>query len=102
MLEEADFEYIPPEMQKQSQRTLEIPTDVIDQSDSIALELETGVTKEKIVLGRNSRCVSVDTFSSAPEGRREKRVFKRKEELVKFRCSVYEKKLLKVKVKSTG
>ena len=59
MLDETDFEYMPPEMQKQGQRTLEIPTDAIDQSDSIALELETGATEGKIVLGRNSRCVSV-------------------------------------------
>ena len=102
MLDETDFDYIPTEIQKQDKRTLEIPTDVINDSDSIALELETGATEGKIVLGKNSRCVSVDTISSAPEGRREKRVFKGKEELVKFRCSVYEKKLLKVKAKNTG
>ena len=55
-----------------------------------------------MVLGRNSRCVSVDTFLFAPHGRKEKRVFKGKGDLVKFRCSVYEKKLLKVKAKRSG
>ncbi|WP_229669555.1 mobilization protein MbpA, partial [Yeosuana aromativorans] len=52
--------------------------------------------------GRNSRCVAVATISSAPEGRREKRVFKGRGDLVKFRCSIYEKKLLKVKAKRSG
>ncbi|WP_240911461.1 mobilization protein MbpA, partial [Yeosuana marina] len=47
-------------------------------------------------------CVSVDTFSFAPEGRKEKKVFKGKGDLVKFRCSIYEKKLLNVKAKRSG
>ncbi|WP_289037698.1 mobilization protein MbpA [uncultured Zobellia sp.] len=47
---------------------------------------------------RNSRCVSVDTISPAPEGRRSKKeMFKGKSQLVKFRCTSYEKKLLKAK-----
>jgi hypothetical protein len=45
----------------------------------------------------------VDTFLFAPLGRKEKkRVFKGKSDLVKFRCSVYEKKLLKIKATSCG
>ena len=44
----------------------------------------------------------MDTFSFAPLGRKEKTVFKGKGDLVKFRCTVYEKKLLKVKSKRTG
>ena len=55
-----------------------------------------------MVLGRNTRCVSVDTFSFAPLGRKGKKVFKGKGDLVKFRCSVYEKKLLNVKAKRAG
>ncbi|WP_236027269.1 mobilization protein MbpA, partial [Gelidibacter pelagius] len=56
-----------------------------------------------IILGRNSRCVSVATFSFAPEGRKEKkRVFKGKSDLVKFRCSIYEKKLLNIKAAASG
>ena len=84
------------------EQTLKIPTDVLNSSDSIVLDLERHVSETKMVLGRNSRCVSVDTFLFAPLGRKEKRVFKGKGDLVKFRCSVYEKKLLKIKAKSSG
>jgi len=84
-------------------QSVKIPTDVIINSDSIELDLEQTSTETKIVVSRNSRCVSVDTFLFAPHGRKEKkRVFKGKSDLVKFRCSVYEKKLLKVKATSCG
>ena len=88
-------------LDKQKQ-TVRIPTDVLNSSDSIALDLEKKSSEKEIVLGRNSRCVSVDTFSFAPEGRKEKKVFKGRGDLVKFRCSVYEKKLLIVKSKRSG
>jgi len=81
---------------------VEIPTDVINHSDSVELDFKDTSSKTKMILGRNSRCVSVDTFLFAPLGRKEKRVFKGKGDLVKFRCSVYEKKLLKVKAKRSG
>ena len=52
---------------------------------------------------KNSRCVSVDTISPAPDGRREKKEsFKGKTQLVKFRCTTYEKKLLLAKAKLCG
>jgi hypothetical protein len=87
----------------ESKQYLKIPTDVLNDSDSVALDLEQTSTETKMVLGRNSRCVSVDTFLFAPLGRKEKKgVFKGKSELVKFRCSVYEKKLLKIKATSCG
>jgi hypothetical protein len=93
-----DFE----SLDKQKQ-TVRIPTDVLNSSDSIDLDLEKNSSEKEMVLGRNSRCVSVDTFSFAPEGRKEKkRVFKGKVDLVKFRCSIYEKKLLNVKAKRSG
>ena len=61
------------------------------------------VESEKDNSERNSRCVSVDTISPAPEGRREKKErFKGKNQLVKFRCSTYEKKLLTAKAKLCG
>ncbi|MEO2129049.1 MAG: mobilization protein MbpA [Christiangramia sp.] len=50
----------------------------------------------------NSRCVSVDTILIAPDGRNEKKRFKGKSDLVKFRCSSYEKKLLLIKAKKSG
>ncbi|WP_282055435.1 mobilization protein MbpA [Maribacter luteus] len=52
---------------------------------------------------KNSRCVSVDTISPAPDGRRKKKEsFKGKSQLVKFRCTTYEKKLLIAKAKLCG
>ena len=47
----------------------------------------------------NSRCVPVGTKTIAPDGRNKKEMFKAKREFVKFRCSVYEKKLLYIKAK---
>ena len=41
----------------------------------------------------------VGTKKIAPDGRNKKEMFKAKREFVKFRCSVYEKKLLQVKAK---
>ncbi|WP_418604575.1 mobilization protein MbpA [Hwangdonia sp.] len=82
--------------------SVKIPADVLTKSDSVELDLEQSSSETKMVLGRNSRCVSVDTFLFAPLGRKEKRVFKGKGDLVKFRCSVYEKKLLKMKAKRSG
>lgn len=84
------------------EQSVEIPTDILNHSDSVELDFNDTSSETKMLLGRNSRCVSVDTFLFAPEGRKEKRVFKGKGDLVKFRCSVYEKKLLKVKAKSSG
>lgn len=98
-MKDNDFNFKPKDEKEQY---VKIPTDVLNSSDSIALELKLSESKNKIIVGRNSRCVSVDTVSFAPEGRKEKRVFKGKVDLVKFRCSIYEKKLLKVKAKRSG
>ncbi|MEW4922196.1 mobilization protein MbpA [Algibacter sp. 2305UL17-15] len=88
---------------EKKEQFVKIPTNILTDSDSVELDLEQTSTETKMVLGRNSRCVSVDTFSFAPLGRKEKKgVFKGKGDLVKFRCSVYEKKLLKVKAKRSG
>ncbi|GGK16433.1 hypothetical protein GCM10007962_08490 [Yeosuana aromativorans] len=83
-------------------QVLKIPADALKHSDAMDLDLEMNSSEKSMVLGRNSRCVAVATISSAPEGRREKRVFKGRGDLVKFRCSIYEKKLLKVKAKRSG
>lgn len=50
----------------------------------------------------NARCVPVGTKMIAPGGRKKKEMFKAKRVFVKFRCSVYEKKLLQVKAKRSG
>lgn len=102
MLNKDDLEHIPEEIPKTEKRKLKIPTDVLERSDRVDLELERDLDGDDDVLGRNSRCVAVATFSFAPDGRKGKRVFKGKGELVKFRCSVFEKKLLKVKSKQSG
>ena len=51
---------------------LKIPTELLKHSDSLELDLEANSNGKEIILGRNSRCVSVDTFLFAPEGRKEK------------------------------
>lgn len=54
-------------------------------------------------LNNRARCVSVDTILVAPGGRNlKKEMFKGKNELVKFRCTLFEKKLLKIKSKRSG
>ena len=85
------------------EQTVKIPADVLNDFDSIELDLKQTLSETEMVLGRNARCVSVDTFSFAPHGRKEKKeLFKGKGDLVKFRCTVYEKKLLEVKSKRSG
>jgi len=81
---------------------VKIPADILSDLDSVELDIITSSPEKEKLLGRNARCVSVDTFSFAPLGRKGKTVFKGKGDLVKFRCSIYEKKLLKVKATSCG
>ena len=53
----------------------------------------------------SARCVFVATKTTlpAPDGRRgKKKSFKAKNEIIKFRCTIYEKKVLKVKAKKSG
>ena len=58
---------------------------------------------KKDLLETNSRCVPVGTISITPDGRNEKKSrFKRKTELIKFRCTSMEKKLLKNRAKRSG
>tara|TARA_R110001592_G_scaffold270791_2_gene537240 strand:+ start:682 stop:1197 length:516 start_codon:yes stop_codon:yes gene_type:complete len=99
MKKEKEFDFKSLAEKKQYVR---IPADILSESDSVELDLELTLSETKMVLGRNARCVSVDTFSFAPLGRKGKKVFKGKGDLVKFRCSVYEKKVLNVKAKRTG
>ncbi|MGJ8548386.1 mobilization protein MbpA [Winogradskyella wichelsiae] len=87
----------------EQKQDLKIPTELLKHSDTLDLDLKMDATGREIVLGRNSRCVSVDTFLFAPDGRKEKKgVFTAKKALVKFRCSVYEKKLLSIKAAASG
>ena len=96
---EDNYEWMP---EQNTPQYLKIPTERLQESDTIPLELETDASEAKLTLGRNSRCVSVDTNSFAPLGRKAKRVFKGKGDLVKFRCTAFEKKLLKIKAHRSG
>ena len=98
MREKADFN-----SKEKQQHYLEIPVELLKDSDSMKVELEMDSNGTKIILDGTARCVSMATFSFAPEGRKEKkRVFKGKSDLVKFRCSIYEKKLLNIKASRCG
>ena len=88
---------------KEQQQVLKIPAQLLKHSESVELDLEMATNGMGIILGRNSRCVSVDTFLFAPDGRKVKKgVFRGKSDLIKFRCSLYEKKLLNIKAASAG
>lgn len=92
-------------LREQKPRTqLVIPGSVLRDQDSISSEeLQVRPPEEEgLFADQIARCVSVDTKTTAPGGRKKKKVFKVKRELVKFRCSVYEKKLLQVKAKRSG
>ena len=54
---------------------LKIPTEQLQKSDAISLDIKTDASETKLTLGRNSRCVSVDTNSvCSPWSQREKSV----------------------------
>ena len=89
--------------EQKAKNHLVIPAKVLMDRDSISMdELQVRLPEEPALFADQiARCVSVDT-KTAPGGRKKKEVFKAKRELVKFRCSVYEKKLLQVKAKRSG
>ncbi|MFN4764568.1 mobilization protein MbpA [Gillisia sp. Q332] len=89
--------------EQKAKNHLEIPVKVLMDRDSISMdELQVRLPEDPALFADQiARCVSVDT-KTAPGGRKKKEVFKAKRELVKFRCSVYEKKLLQVKAKRSG
>jgi len=79
-----------------------IRLDLDTQKDTFELDFESLSIAKKLAVERNSRCVSVDTILPTPLGRRKKKSFTAKSEIIKFRCSIYEKKLLKIKAKKSG
>ncbi|WP_435139064.1 mobilization protein MbpA [Formosa sp. A9] len=85
------------------EKILRVPKESMGNEDGIQIDLDLQFSETTSEVEGNSRCVSVDTIFSAPEGRRKKKeMFKAKGDLVKFRCTVYEKKLLRVKAKRSG
>ncbi len=83
-----------------------IPPDHLkDDSESLEWELELKRLEESVSGAGSARCVFVPTKTTlpAPEGRSvKKKSFKAKSVFIKFRCSYFEKKLLKVKAKKCG
>ena len=91
------------EILREKERPHIVHLDLKSDNDSVGLDLETGTSGElELSLDSNSRCVSVDTILPSPLGRRKKKSVTAKTEIIKFRCSIYEKKLLKVKAKKSG
>lgn len=63
---------------EEKQRTIRNPSEALDNLEALDLEGILNTSETELSLGRNSRCVSVDTILPAPLGRRKKRVFKGK------------------------
>ena len=97
---------------REDARVLEEEREIISVNDFLGRDLKLtpkykteskSIDTEKSNSDKNSRCVSVDTNSPTPDGRRGKnKSFKGKAQLVKFRCTTYEKKLLTAKAKLCG
>lgn len=82
-------------------RNLSIDLDLNLKNDFLELKLESG---EGVLSDVGARCVFVATKTTlpAPDGRRVKKSFKGKRQIIKFRCTNLEKKLLKGKAKKSG
>lgn len=91
--------------ENREERILLLPHNLEPNQGTLELELEFEDLEKDFKDDGSARCVFVATKTnlSAPEGRRiKKKSFKAKSEIIKFRCSLYEKKLLKVKATTCG
>jgi len=70
---------------------LQLPAELLDQNDTVVLQLS-----EEGLLEANARYVPVGTKPITPDGCNSKEQSKAKRHLVRFRCSAYEKKLLRL------
>lgn len=98
-------EKIKNDTEENEERISILPYNLEHNQDALELELEFEDLEKSVGGDKSTRCVFVATKTnlSAPEGRRiKKRSFKAKSEIIKFRCSLYEKKLLKVKATTCG
>ena len=79
---------------------IELFQTVLDFSEaSFEISQEQQDSRVSFSLGGNSRCVPVGTLPITPGGCNRKKLVRAKRTDVKFRCTVYEKKLLKIKAK---
>ncbi len=88
---------------------LALNLDLSLEDDSLEISLDGEILNSELGSIRgmeiSSRCVFVPTPKTtlpAPEGRRVKKSGNLKKEIIKFRCTIYEKKTLKVKAKKSG
>jgi hypothetical protein len=98
------------ERERELEKELTIPTLSLQQ-DVLEISIGSPSTNENTFLDRNhsgsdrSRGVFVPTPKTilpTPDGRRKKKSNTAKSEIIKFRCTIYEKKVLKVKSKRSG
>ena len=89
---------------KKEPEKFKINLDLIKNKDSISLGKETNINEEDSTSEKVSRWGSVATepILTAPDGCSTKKPLSIKDEIIKFRCSTYEKKLLIIKVKRSG
>ena len=83
--------------------TLHLSHELLLEDDSLTLQIGPDHLERNESAGSNSRWVSVDTILATPGGRStKKKEVSIKDEIIKFRCTTYEKKLLTLKAKSAG
>tara|TARA_R110002167_G_scaffold261421_2_gene467987 strand:+ start:335 stop:943 length:609 start_codon:yes stop_codon:yes gene_type:complete len=82
--------------------TIHLSYDMLLEQDSLTLKIEPDFGKQNESAGSNSRWVSVDTILTTPDGRSAKKQINVKDEIIKFRCTTYEKKMLVIKAKTAG
>ena len=82
--------------------TIDLSHELLLEQDSLTLQVSPEQLERNKSAGSNSRWVSVDTILATPEGRSKKKGVAIKDEIIKFRCTLYEKKLLTQKAKSAG
>lgn len=73
---------------------LQLSAELLDQNDTVALQLT-----DKDLLEANVSYVPVGTKPIIPNGSNSKEQSKAKRHLIKFKCSAYEKKLLRIQAK---
>lgn len=93
------------DIEKREERILLLLHSLKSNQRTLELKLKLEDLEESFIGDGSARCVFVTTKTNlpAPDGRSvKKKSFKAKSEFIKFRCSYFEKKLLKVKAKKCG
>lgn len=86
----------------EQQHTIHLSPELLLEQDSLTLQIGPDHLERNESAGGKSRWVSVDTILVTPDGRNKKKEVSIKDEIIKFRCTTYEKKLLTLKAKAAG